>query len=779
MAFGEGIFTLKEFQGRGVIKLAPDAVVYIGGSTEIQVIAPVTNGQGKLSFNDGITNISVQNNIDPPGSSTANIEVATPIYGEKSKYWVPFLTPEGDLVRYPLFVPMMEVKIYYKGRFLVNGRPKYYPAFWGLVTNVEENYSGGMWKISLQCVDVLHWWAYSRINIHPVPADNIAAGGGLKITAYATIFEKHNPFSIIYNLARGLGMHEFVTPTWVAQLTPSQTIYPNNLYQRVTSGIMSAWAIRLGNQANLLKMYGAQGGKVDANGKTMPLANNERRTDSDTTLNAQAEKNSHIYGIDNEMLQNFTVFFEFDKMGDFSAAEYSTKLDIATEVKTRSEYEFYQDVNGNFIFKPPFYNIDVKSMQPYVIKPIDIISSSFSQDTEAIITVLQLFTSLHPQVRHTSYARGSGFHMDIDKAKRYGIRYHEENMEYISDRTIARSLALAKMNQINAKTFSGNVTIPGRPEIKLGYPIYISHRDSYHYPKSITHSFDFGGSFTTVIAFETERKRKYEFKGNEWGDIQKSLCYVFEEGLLPEPPNKDAPQVYDNTKAEQVMAELQKSNSQVVSIPQGRYKLAPISEILPSYPGKSAKFFYGVTSNTVPFTDENGYEIVGAMPYGRGLSAVRIGSKAEDVVPTTEKNPTEIKTPRTGADEESLGMEGLFFNNVTNVSKGEEGAVPFYLDTAGTHALTSGYQSDPAKTPLSNIDSSNVAGYSSSITNYPGPTGIQGPITDTVATNISPKRQKSSGSGGYQRIVTPPPEKTVVANAKLEVGSESWQRKTP
>ena len=37
-----GLFTLKEFYNRGVIKLAPDALVYIGGSLTTSVIAPVS-----------------------------------------------------------------------------------------------------------------------------------------------------------------------------------------------------------------------------------------------------------------------------------------------------------------------------------------------------------------------------------------------------------------------------------------------------------------------------------------------------------------------------------------------------------------------------------------------------------------------------------------------------------------------------------------------------------------------------------------------------------------
>ena len=154
-----GIFTLQEFKNRGVIKLAPDALVYISGDLKTEVITPANTKD--VSFNDGISTLSIQNNVDPPGSSNASIEIITPIYGEGSKYWIIFR--DGDTGKkiswVPWIVPMMEVKIFLKGRFMVGDSPRYYPAFWGFITNVEENYSGGVYKINLSCADMLHWWS--------------------------------------------------------------------------------------------------------------------------------------------------------------------------------------------------------------------------------------------------------------------------------------------------------------------------------------------------------------------------------------------------------------------------------------------------------------------------------------------------------------------------------------------------------------------------------------------------------------------------------------------
>ena len=56
--------------------------------------------------------------------------------------------------------------------------------------------------------------------------------------------------------------------------------------------------------------------------------------------------------------------------------EYLSKLEIANAVRTITGFEFYQDVTGNLVFKPPFYNMDTSSDPNYVIDDGDLISIS-------------------------------------------------------------------------------------------------------------------------------------------------------------------------------------------------------------------------------------------------------------------------------------------------------------------------------------------------------------------------------------------------------------------
>ena len=671
-SLSNGIFTLQEFYNRGVIKLAPDVLVYIGGSLTTAVLAPVSSSNSNLSFNDGITTVSVQSNLDPPGSSTANIEITTPLYGDNSKYWALFPGIDSNTpVKAPLFQPMMEVKIFFKGRFLVNNQPKYYPSFWGFVTNVEEQYNGGVYKILLSCADMLHWWAFSKLNVHPIPESNIAAGGGQTLTVFATIFKRSNPYQILYQLTSMMGMSDFVTPAWVAQKTSLNEIYPANLMKTAATGIMAYWKARFSGAANLLKMYGINGTKVNKNGiqERQPEKTNPILSTDSQLVEGYRYKDVNNYILDIDYIRKFELFADYDKMGTFENSEYMTKLEIATTIKDRTDFEFFQDTNGNFVFKPPFYNLNVRGILPYTLLPNDIVSYALTTDVEGICTVLTVNTPMYKNLRTTTFDLGKGFHMDIDLAKRYGIRDREITLEYVYDAGMARTLALGQMNVMNAKTVVGNVSIPGRPELRLGYPIYIEHRDSFHYVKSITHSFDYGGSFTTTLSLETERKKRYSDNDVASGDLNimplKDQVYRLKPGSVAPPKSnpKDPPPLWPVSEKEIKQQDLLGSQYKISSLTQGEYALdtrANLNE-------------YNVTQNSVPFTDEDGYQVIGSFAYGRNLNPILMSSETsgppilKDVYLTTMARPV--------YQSESDSMNILFFDK-------QEGAVPAYLNTA-------------------------------------------------------------------------------------------------
>lgn len=685
----DGIFTLKEFYNRGVVKLAPDALVYINGSLTSMVLVPAAVNEGKVSFNSGITNISVSNTMENPGASQASVEITTPIYGSNSAYWIPYPGPTGDDApsRIPVFIPMMEVKIFFKGRFMVDGSPKYYPAFWGFIVHVEESFSGGAYKISLSCADMLHWWSYSTLNVHPNLESNVVANGQQDLTVFSTIFKDHNPFNIIYtlnNLMTGtanpekpgelpkLAMSNFITSAWIGSTTPPNNIFPPGTFSNAVLGdILTYWNGRFANTGNLLKMYGLDGQRVDHNGLEIiaPYENKTSTSKDSNILNPLQRRGTAKFKLDNALLKDFVPFLDYSKMGDFSQSEYITKLEIAINVKNRTHYEFFQDVNGNFVFKPPFYNLNVKGIQPYTILPNDIISCSFGKDSEGVVTFVTVTTSFQRGLYAQATGRGTGAHMDVDLTKKYGVRAATLNYDYIiSDPDIARSLALGYLATTNAKTVTGTIQIPGRPEMRLGYPIYIEHRDSFHYVKSISHSFDYGGSFTTTLGVETERRKEYIPADDKksWNPkplkdyVYRLSSPIYSTPLQTTPGAEPIPSLF----AQQNQA----LDPSISSIQQGGYTLEPRNP--------NATFDERVVTNTtVPFTDEDGYRVVGSFLYGRGTNALCIDSNTTNVSMLKDIYLTTMARPI--YQNESEAMNPLFFDD-------QEGIVPnFYINPNG------------------------------------------------------------------------------------------------
>jgi len=700
-----GLFTMADFKNRGVTKLAPDALVYISGNFGTSVILPVTGKTQNVDFQDGITTINIQNNVDPPGSSTASIEVVTPIYNEKSNYWINVQGDDGRTYRIPYFVPMMEIKIWLKGRFLVGGAPQYYPAFWGFIMNVEESYSGGMYKINLQCGDMLHWWSYVNVAYKPNPASNIMMMGKQKLSAYPSRYKRSNAFEIIYSLTQQMTYENFTPPDWLAKKTPQGVILPQAAVEHIFGGILNYWNRRFGQQENILRMYGAQGNLIPTELVKIfkrPFADNPQHPEGPSIDPAKGGSYSLVkegYSIEDSAVKDFEVFMTFAEMGNLDTAEYFSKLEIATQVKSMVEYEFFQDVNGNFIFKPPFFNLNTKNILPYKIKAPDIINFSSTTNSDEIVTALQVETSIHQAIRNKDFVNNVGYHIDMDLTKRYGERFKKITVWWLSaGSTVARSAAVGHLSLMNVKAFCGNVTIPGRPEIRLGYPVYIDHKDVFYYVKSINHTFDYGGSFTTTLSLEGERPRVYDGKTFK---IQKDKIYLLTEKFSADENDPISNQIEIDPSKSPISTNIvanQTSQQQVLPGPgkiqegilrgSGYISSSQLGRYLIVDRKKPEQVRIG--SDTIPYTDEEGYKVIGGFRYGRGIplkaGTVLDGPTIEIALNTSAKTINQdrqneaITNMKPAADEESNFMADFFKTEKTD---GVETSIPSYLDFIG------------------------------------------------------------------------------------------------
>jgi hypothetical protein len=724
-----GLFSAKEFRNRGVIKLAPDALVYLNMSDNPVYISPIKGIAQNSELQDGIVSINIQNNVDPPGSSTCAIEIATPIYAENSYYWVKVKdTTTGQISLKPRFTAMMEVKVWFKGRFLVGKTPQYYPAFWGFVTSVEESFSGGMYKIQLQCGDMLHMWQFIQIAYRPSVESDVSVQGKQGIYIWGSRYAKDNPFQIIYSLCQQMGFENFITPGWLGALnTNGGAAYPDPRYMTIFQEAYMYWNKRFSGQFGnqLLKMYGASGQLInDPRYPAAPASQVNPSTDltNQTSVNpgiaAVKNSSSPMFDIDKKLAE-YEIFNVWADMKPLSEAEYKTKLEIATDIKTKIEFEFFQDVDGNFIFKPPFYNMNTKSLAPYNIKPQDIINFTASINSDEIVTALEVNISVIDQVRQNTWIPKKGFYMDMFLTKNYGFRYKQMDSWYISESKVARSYACGELGMMNAKAFTGSVTIPGRPELRLGYPVYIEHKDCFYYVKSINHTFDFGGTFTTTLSLEAKREKVFDNMGQK---VLKDYVYKYvepkdtnspqgkylqqEKAYFGELKNIQKDQALQNKYNKEAEAASKKTKSNVTIQPQtapkhvynndsiiamqqliddsginssmrdGVYEIVPMVDSN----GQPDPSQMSISNTTIPYSDDEGYRVIGAFRYGRGLK-VAPGSVLDD-----EENPYTAKADRVAqtvasmtpaaSDSEGNIMSAYF---KANTQAGIEAAIPSYL----------------------------------------------------------------------------------------------------
>ena len=301
--------------------------------------------------------------------------------------------------------------------------------------------------------------------------------------------------------------------------------------------------------------------------------------------------------------------------------------------------------------------MNVKYTLPYVIKPYDIISNSFQIDAEGIVTSMQVRTVFTYPLRDVQYPSGIGYHIDVDLASKYGIRHRIQTAEWIASAKSANQLALGYMALINSKCTTGTLTIPGRPEIRMGHPIYIDHRDSFHYVRGINHTFDYGGTFTTSLTLEAERMKQYA----DDGSVYKDYIYLFKgtgpsvsseaskiqptrfknmqtPGFVPlstttapvtptdiENPTDIEKSTVANVQQTWTETSQQLAATKVWGVPQGRYDLIPRKDMFKLENRQavnadaSGNYYMAATPTTAPFTDEEGYKVIGAFLYGRGL----------------------------------------------------------------------------------------------------------------------------------------------------------------
>lgn len=482
---------------RPTVVQAPDAKVYFNGELDIQ---GCSNCQKRVELGKYITSVSVNLDVDSvPGS--ASISMSIP------KYTVDDVFVDGV----PILTPMMEVEIFAKGFYLVEGVPQYYPIFWGLITEVTDGYSGGEYTLEVSCADILKWWEVCRMNVNPAFT---APVGQLGTSIFGNVLYGTNPYDVIYSLAQ-MAFGDVVMGTGSLVSLVKET-GQQATFNAALGSIMQYWSERFSRIRSNLLLYGVNGIAVGGGAVAQGYdAGKVKGKNAISTLVRQANggEGSGQVAFDPTSPEVTAFKTQFSSAGEvnFWQSEYQTKLEIANACKEAVGFEFYMDVTGEIVFKPPFYNLDIMPNKPISwIQEIDILDISFSEAESEVVTQLSIQGNYGGNVDYgfgpdlTPFSSVVDYHL----LRKYGWRPHTMNSEFMGDTLRMFYHGLDILDRINSKRFSASVTIPMRPELRLGFPVYIAHKDQIWYVRGISHSISFGGRATTQLTL-TARRTKF------------------------------------------------------------------------------------------------------------------------------------------------------------------------------------------------------------------------------------------------------------------------------
>ena len=482
---------------RPYIVLAPDAYVAIQGQTTI-----VTCGECNrtVNVNKYLTGISTETTVDsPPGSATINLSVPDTDVND--------LYVEGNFV----VIPMMEVEIFAKGYYTVGGLPQYYRIFWGMITNISKNWSNGVTSFSISCKDMLHWWEKTNIILNPAFVGNEGATCGYQL--FGNQFAGLNPYTIIISLAKeAMGDFSITDGSFMSEKPEAGP--ESAVVGQYAKDIMAYWQLKFGNIWNSLVLYGTSGTAYTFEGVGMDISPMRFASSIfQNEIDALAEnKLTNEFKVQPHEIAAFKV--DYTRAGDvpFFQNDTQSKLSVALTARDQIQYEFYCDTTGDIIFKPPFYNLNVIPNKPVSwINDFEIIDDNINDSEAEVVTHMtssgNAFGGVNDYGLTDEITVPRTGVVDWHLLKRYGWRRQDFQCEWAGNPKKLFWFLIDMMDRVNAKRHNGTVTIPMRPEIRMGFPVWIPHYDSFYYVIGVSHTYSPGGQATTQLSLSAKRSK--------------------------------------------------------------------------------------------------------------------------------------------------------------------------------------------------------------------------------------------------------------------------------
>lgn len=539
-------------QEREIIKTAPDLVIYLDGKTYLlnPYITSANQSYTFVSFNDYMQNFTMSCDTDSLIPS-CNFTLQVPNYNKRL-----FQSPGGE----NLIQSMMEVQVFAKGYYAAaNGNTIYYRVFKGVTAHIGHTDNGVLLEISVQCLGIMHFMEYMYMDLSPAVTSN----SDRLPPAMATNQSAMNPYQMLADVfLRGITFEGFELNNIPNEGTiADQKVSESYWGQSVEAGYIAKWQPILVNLRKEVHILGfnmssntvatGSGTSDQAVASGIEFSTNidgftHRHPDSkgkmDPTIlpagNSVSPNLSQIQSIPDYYVDCIRGYLPDSNAASTQLANgrITSRLERIRVILAMIGYEGFQDLDGTIIFKPPLYNLNVRqisdpndppmvqntalnitdSTNPFIVHLSEIEAESESEDEQAIkttrVSISPTYTSnLQMMAAANTYILPAVTHVDIAKMAKFGLREEPSHvlpwLSLTGDKTQCYMYAVSEMNRANRGWRQYNLTIPLRPELKLGYPMYLPHKDMYGYIKTIGISYSQGGAATMSIMLDTLRKR--------------------------------------------------------------------------------------------------------------------------------------------------------------------------------------------------------------------------------------------------------------------------------
>ncbi len=483
---------------RPYVVLTADAYVSIQGET---TVIGCGECRREVNLNRYVTGIETEASIDSsPGSATVTLSIPD---NDVNSFYV-----DGQLI----IIPMMEIELYAKGYYLIGGFPQYYRIFWGMVTSTSKSWSNGVTTITIACKDILRWWELTQLTINPAfLAPEGSTAGNYQL--FGNQFAGANPYTVIIALAKE-AMGDFSITTGSLTSFKPEDGAENGVIGSYAKDIMTYWQLKFGNIWNSLVLFGTSGQAytfAGSPGNVSPLQITRQLFDAEQK-NLNLNPQSALFKIHPDDIAAFKIEVANAGNVEFFQTENQSKLAIAMTARDQSGNEFYCDTTGDIIFKPPFYNLNVLPNKPTSwIQDFEIIEDSITDTEQEVYT--HVTASGNAFGGKTDWGINDEFTtpktgvIDFHLLRRYGWRRTELSVEWAGDPKKLFYHLLDWIDRVNSKRQNGTITIPLRPEIRMGFPCWIPKYDAFFYIQAISHNFSPGGQATTTLTLTAKRSK--------------------------------------------------------------------------------------------------------------------------------------------------------------------------------------------------------------------------------------------------------------------------------